>query len=210
MPTPRCPRITISHDIYYELTHHYLDTGQFGVVPIFAPFNYEQGTSGARSSPRPTASTPSQLMPTSRSADNLQKGVDHRPVQFRSRRARVHQQPRHRARSPAARRASRPVPAGTGGAWLFSADGIYSSGLRGGFADLEQLPEGHSGERRMPARLRRSPVSARHRPPHRPQPARPVKPDPAGGRHRHLPVRLRSTLHRVQFDNRAALTVQAA
>ena len=28
---------------YYEYTKHYLDTGQFGVVPIFAPFNYKHG-----------------------------------------------------------------------------------------------------------------------------------------------------------------------
>ncbi len=36
-------RFTVSLDSYYERTHHYLDTGQFGVVPIFAPFNYDQG-----------------------------------------------------------------------------------------------------------------------------------------------------------------------
>jgi hypothetical protein len=33
-------RLTLSVDSYYERTIRYLDTGQFGVVPIFAPFNY--------------------------------------------------------------------------------------------------------------------------------------------------------------------------
>src|ERR1700733_2920863 len=35
--------LTVSLDAFYEWTMHYLDTGQFGVVPIFAPFNYNQG-----------------------------------------------------------------------------------------------------------------------------------------------------------------------
>jgi outer membrane receptor protein involved in Fe transport len=36
------PSLTISEDNFFEITKHYLDTGQFGVVPIFAPFNYEK------------------------------------------------------------------------------------------------------------------------------------------------------------------------
>ena len=35
--------ITVSEDAFYEYTKHYLDTGQFGEVPIFAPFNYKHG-----------------------------------------------------------------------------------------------------------------------------------------------------------------------
>ncbi len=35
--------ITVSEDAFYEYTKHYLDTGQFGDVPIFAPFNYKHG-----------------------------------------------------------------------------------------------------------------------------------------------------------------------
>jgi hypothetical protein len=34
---------TVSLDGFYEYTRHYLDAGQFGVVPIFAPFNYHHG-----------------------------------------------------------------------------------------------------------------------------------------------------------------------
>ncbi len=36
--------LTVSQDAFFEKTKHYLDTGQFGVVPIFAPFNYIHGT----------------------------------------------------------------------------------------------------------------------------------------------------------------------
>jgi TonB dependent receptor/TonB-dependent Receptor Plug Domain len=37
------PELTISEDNFFEITRHYLDAGQFGVVPIFAPFNYNHG-----------------------------------------------------------------------------------------------------------------------------------------------------------------------
>ncbi len=37
------PHLTASLDAYYERTWRYLDTGQFGAVPIFAPFNYAKG-----------------------------------------------------------------------------------------------------------------------------------------------------------------------
>jgi hypothetical protein len=66
------PSLTISEDNFFEITKHYLDTGQFGVVPIFAPFNYE-------------------------------KGYTWKP-------------------------------------YSFNFDAIYSSGLRAGFGDTEQLP----------------------------------------------------------------------
>ena len=36
-------RLVVSEDGFYEYTGHYLDTGQFGDVPIFAPFNYRHG-----------------------------------------------------------------------------------------------------------------------------------------------------------------------
>lgn len=37
------PHMTVSEDNFYEKTWHYLDAGQFGAVPVFAPFNYRQG-----------------------------------------------------------------------------------------------------------------------------------------------------------------------
>jgi hypothetical protein len=37
------PGLTISEDNFFEKTWDYLDAGQFGAVPIFAPFNYDHG-----------------------------------------------------------------------------------------------------------------------------------------------------------------------
>lgn len=37
------PSVTLSNDNFFEETKHYLDTGQFSNVPIFAPFNYSHG-----------------------------------------------------------------------------------------------------------------------------------------------------------------------
>ena len=37
------PHMTLSEDNFYEKTRHYLDAGQFGTVPVFAPFNYRHG-----------------------------------------------------------------------------------------------------------------------------------------------------------------------
>jgi outer membrane cobalamin receptor len=37
------PGLTISEDNFFEKTWHYLDAGQFGAVPVFAPFNYDHG-----------------------------------------------------------------------------------------------------------------------------------------------------------------------
>ncbi|HUY27437.1 MAG TPA: TonB-dependent receptor [Candidatus Binataceae bacterium] len=37
------PGLTVGEDAYFELAHNLLDLGQFGFVPIFAPFNYTNG-----------------------------------------------------------------------------------------------------------------------------------------------------------------------
>jgi hypothetical protein len=131
--------LTISEDNFYENTKHYLDTGQFGVVPIFAPFNYSTGYIWG-----------SELAVSYRNEDfsaygnitvgrNMQKGVvtgqfnfDTDELSYIDTHAIVldHQ----------------PLVGITAGAnydrkpYAFSADVTYSSGLRAGFADLEQLP----------------------------------------------------------------------
>ena len=133
------PRITVSQDNYYELTHRYLDTGQFGVVPIFAPFNYGQGT--IRGSELAVAYRDDKLSAYTNVTigNNLQKGVvtgqfnfpadelayiDHHYIVLD-----------HQPLYGAAAGASYTVQQ-----FAFSLDGVYSSGLRGGFADLERLP----------------------------------------------------------------------
>lgn len=41
--TDLLPGLTLGEDAYYEYAHQVLDFGQFGFVPIFAPFNYRTG-----------------------------------------------------------------------------------------------------------------------------------------------------------------------
>jgi hypothetical protein len=131
--------VTVSEDNFYEITHHYLDTGQFGVVPIFAPFNYGPGFIWGSELALNYRDGPLSAYANLTLGRNMQKGVatgqfnfdpdelayidahhiilDHQPLVG--------------------------VSAGATyawGAWTFSMDGIYSSGLRAGFADTEQLP----------------------------------------------------------------------
>ncbi len=131
--------VTISLDNYYEKTDHYLDTGQFGVVPIFAPFNYDRGyiwgseiAFGYRHEDlaayvNVTLGRNAQIgvvtgqfnFPSDELAyiDSHHIVLDHQPLVG--------------------------VSAGGTCTWKpysFSLDAIYSSGLRAGFADLEKLP----------------------------------------------------------------------
>jgi hypothetical protein len=133
------PQITLSQDAFYEITHHYLDTGQFGVVPIFAPFNYDHGTIWGSETAFAYKTDKFSAYANVTIGRNLQQGVvtgqfnfpadelayidthhiilDHQPLYGAS--------------------------AGGSYKWTqftFSLDAIYSSGLRAGFADLEGLP----------------------------------------------------------------------
>lgn len=133
------PQWTIAEDNYYEITHHYLDTGQFGVVPIFAPFNYGHGymwgNELALNYKGPSLSAYANVT----IGRNMQEGVytgqfnfdpvelsyidhhdivlDHQPLVGVSAGATYDWKP-----------------------YSFSVDATYSSGLRGGFADEERLP----------------------------------------------------------------------
>ncbi len=131
--------IIIALDNYYEQTRHYLDTGQFGVVPIFAPFNYDHGYvwgtelalackgDHASAYANVTVGRNSQIgvvtgqfnFPSDELAyiDSHHIVLDHQPLVG--------------------------ISAGVTVAWKpysFSLDALYSSGLRAGFADLERLP----------------------------------------------------------------------
>ena len=149
--TRSAPGLTVSADAYYELTDHYLDTGQFGVVPIFAPFNYAAATSGARNCAayRAGASRPT---PTSRSAETCQKGVATGQFNF------------DRTNSPS----STPTPscsttshwsgASAGAtwdwsAWLSASTPSTAAACARGFADRRSCRNGVPGERRRAARL---------------------------------------------------------
>jgi outer membrane cobalamin receptor len=132
--------LTLSQDSFYERTWHYLDTGQFGVVPIFAPFNYGRGyiwgTELAVNYRTPALSTYANLT----LGQNWQKGVDTGQFNFDpDELAFINAHPILLDHQPL-------VGVSAGGAYRFgpyklSFDFIYSSGLRGGFADQEALPQ---------------------------------------------------------------------
>jgi hypothetical protein len=131
--------VTLSADGYYRWTTHYLDTGQFGVVPIFAPFNYDNGhVWGAELAARYQAADFSAYANFT-SGRNWQRGVatgqfnfDPAELDYIDSHAIVlDHQPLYGAATGASWRV---------GAYALSADAIYSSGLRAGFADLQKLP----------------------------------------------------------------------
>ena len=133
------PGLTVSADAYYEGTARYLDTGQFGVVPIFAPFNYGTGHMWGvelASRYRSSGLTAYANLTLGR---NWQRGVVTGQFNFDaaelayidSHSIVLDHQPLTGASAGASWRS---------GPWAVAADGIYSSGLRSGFADLEQLP----------------------------------------------------------------------
>ena len=133
-------RFTVSADAYYDWTTHYLDTGQFGVVPIFAPFNYDEGhVWGGELAARYQAEGLS-VYASFTTGRNWQKGVVTGQFNF---------DPDELAYidSHAIILDHQPLYGGAAGvnwrlaAYTFAADGIYSSGLRAGFADTEQLPQ---------------------------------------------------------------------
>jgi hypothetical protein len=131
--------LTLSADAYYEWTTHYLDTGQFGVVPIFAPFNYGDGHMwGAEVAARYQGEgfTAYANLTAGR---NWQRGVSTGQFNFDpaelayidSHAIVIDHQPLYGAAAGLSWRK---------GAYALAVDGLYSSGLRSGFADLEQLP----------------------------------------------------------------------
>jgi outer membrane cobalamin receptor len=130
----------MSLDGYYERTTRYLDTGQFGVVPIFAPFNYGKGHIWGAELAASYRKGPLSAYANLTLGQNWQQGVasgrfnfdpdelafidhhaialDHQPLVGVS--AGLAWHGRH---------------------WAFSLDALYSSGLRGGFADQTALPQ---------------------------------------------------------------------
>lgn len=131
--------VRLSLDSYYELTSHYLDTGQFGVVPIFAPFNYGKGHIWGAELAVKYRSGPLAGYINLTLGQNWQKGVATGQFNF---------DPDELAyiNSHAILLDHQPLAGVSTGLtytlhdWGFSLDGLYSSGLRGGFADQQALP----------------------------------------------------------------------
>ena len=131
--------ITVSEDVYYEYTKHYLDTGQFGVVPIFAPFNYKHGYIWGTETAITYNGRNLSVHASSTIGRNMQKGVA--TGQFNFDPDELGYINRHYIVLD-----HQPLYGASGGItyrwkpYVFSVDALYSSGLRGGFADLESLP----------------------------------------------------------------------
>ncbi len=117
-------------------TKHYLDTGQFGVVPIFAPFNYKHGYIWGTETAVTYNADNLSIHASTTIGRNMQKGVATGQFNFDPDRARLHQPALYRARSSAALWRLRRHYLYTGNHTLSACDALYSSGLRGGFADL--------------------------------------------------------------------------
>ena len=134
------PSFALSVDTFYERTHRYLDTGQFGVVPIFAPFNYNWGYIWGSELAAKFKANHFSAYGNLTVGMNIQRGVDTGQFNFDpdelayiiSHNIVLDHQPRYGASAGASYRWQ---------AWSLNLDGIYSSGLRAGFADLERLPD---------------------------------------------------------------------
>jgi outer membrane receptor protein involved in Fe transport len=134
------PEITLSEDNYYEITHHYLDTGQFGVVPIFAPFNYDHGFIWGSDASIAYKGEKFSAYANATLGRNLQKGVVTGQFNFPADELAFidehHIVLDHQPLIGASAGASYKLAGFT-----FTLDSIYSSGLRAGFANLEKLPD---------------------------------------------------------------------
>ena len=133
------PSLTVSLDSYYERTDHYLDTGQFGVVPIFAPFNYDRGhVWGTEFATRYEANGLAAYLNVT-TGKNWQQGVATGQFNFPadelayigSHEILLDHQPVLGASAGLSYRR---------GACAVGIDGLYSSGLATGFADTGTLP----------------------------------------------------------------------
>jgi outer membrane cobalamin receptor len=131
--------LTISEDNFYEITHHYLDTGQFGVVPIFAPFNYDHGYIWGSEIALGYRADKLSAYTNVTVGSNRQIGVATGQFNFDPDELafiQTHHIPLDH----------QPLVGIAAGAtydlhpYSFGLDAIYSSGLRGGFADQEALP----------------------------------------------------------------------
>ena len=134
------PHVTVSQDSFFEITRHYLDTGQFGDVPIFAPFNYNNGHIWGSEFAIDYKGDHLSAYANLTLGENFQNGVDtgqfnFDPVEL----AFIDTHTIPLDHQPLASISTGATYAWR--AWSVSFDGLYSSGLRGGFADQTQLPK---------------------------------------------------------------------
>lgn len=134
------PHLAYSQDNYFRIDRHYLDEGQFGFVPIDAPFNYVRGYGGG------TEHSISYNLKNFTARLNVfvarEEDIGVASGQYNFPADEVSYIDRHYivldhtplvgASSAAAYRWHE---------YQFTVDGLFSSGLRGGFANQTQLPK---------------------------------------------------------------------
>ncbi|HLH76173.1 MAG TPA: TonB-dependent receptor [Candidatus Binataceae bacterium] len=132
--------LTVTQDNYFRLDHDYLDEGNFGFVPIDAPFNYRHGYGwGVENSASYNLATLA-LRVSVYIAREEDEGVA--TGQFNFTPAELAYMNSHYFILD-----HTPLVGTSGGAayrwrqYLFTVDTLYSSGLRGGFANTNGLPD---------------------------------------------------------------------
>ena len=135
------PQLSLSQDGYFRIDRHYIDEGQFGFVPIDAPFNYVRGYGAGLENSLTYNLTNLTLRVSSYVAREEVRGVATGQYNFPPP-AQLHYIDQHFIVLD-----HTPLLGGSGGAaykwkaWQFTFDGLFSSGLRGGFANRTQLPK---------------------------------------------------------------------
>lgn len=135
------PHLAFAHDDYFRIDRHYLDEGQFGFVPIDAPFNYVRGYGGGTENSltynRENFALRANVFAAREEDIGVASGQYNFPaneVAFIDRHYIVlDHTPLVGASAGAALRWN---------AYQFTFDGLFSSGLRGGFANQKPASEG--------------------------------------------------------------------
>ena len=134
------PNLVFAQDNYFRIDRHYLDEGQFGFVPIDAPFNYVRGYGGGTENSLTYNLENLALRGNVFVAREEDIGVASGQYNFPA--AEVSYIDRHYFVLD-----HTPLVGASGGAafrwkeYQFTIDGLFSSGLRGGFANQTQLPK---------------------------------------------------------------------
>ncbi len=133
------PNLTLGQDSYFRLSQHYLDEGQFGFVPIYIPFNYEHGYGWGFEQTLAYNREDLTLRLNFTAARDEEIGVASGQYNFTA--AELAYMADHYIILD-----HEPLFGASGGVvyrwgkYLFSMDGVFSSGYRGGFANTMQLP----------------------------------------------------------------------
>jgi outer membrane receptor protein involved in Fe transport len=137
---PFLPNLNWEEDNYFRIDRHYLDEGQFGAVPIDAPLNYKRGYGGG------VENTLTFNLPNFSARLSVfvarEEDIGVATGQYNFEPAELAYINRHYFILD-----HTPLVGGSGGAayrwgdYQFTIDSLFSSGLRGGFADQTQLPK---------------------------------------------------------------------